>query len=138
MRFPYRGAGIGLILDGRILLGKRTDRPFKGQWCVPGGGREKPDASELSTAAREFAEETGVDFSSLEAKPIGSWKLRLPFFRWCTFFYSISDFKASFSLDEFSEVEWVPLDEVGKKMHLRPFTKSEVRCLIDLLRSQQA
>ena len=138
MRFPYHGAGIGLIKDGTILLGKRSDHPFYGLWCVPGGCREKTDASELCTAIREFTEETGVDFSFLEAKPIGSWKLRLPFFSWCTFFYSISDFEASFSLDEFSEVEWVPLERIGKKKHLRPFTKSEVRCLSNLLRNQQA
>ena len=138
MRFPYRGAGIGLVCDGRILLGKRSDRPFKGQWCVPGGGREKTDASELDNAVREFTEETGVDFSTLDAKPLGSWRLRIPFFSWCTFFYSIPVFKASFSLDEFSEAQWVSLYEVGKKKHLRPFTKSEVRCLIDLLRNQQA
>ena len=138
MRFPYHGAGIGLVCDGRILLGKRTDRPFRGLWCVPGGGREKTDSSELYTAIREFTEETGVDFSTLNAKPIGSWKLRLPFFSWRTFFYSTSDLDASFSLNEFSEAEWVPLQEIGKKKHLRPFTKSEVRCLSILLRNQQA
>ena len=138
MRFPYRGAGIGLVKDGRILLGKRSDHPFNGRWCVPGGGREKSDSSELSTAIREFAEETGVDFSALNAKPLGSWKLRFPFFSWRTFFYGISDFEASFSLDEFSDIEWVSISEIGKKKHLRPFTKSEVRCLSNLLRSQQA
>ena len=133
MRFPYHGAGIGLIHDGRILLGKRSDRPFKGQWCVPGGGREKTDSSELENAVREFTEETGVDFSSLEAEPIGSWKLRLPFFSWITFFYVVKDFSTSFCLDEFSTIEWVSVAEVSKKKHLRPFTKSEVRCLIKLL-----
>ena len=138
MRFPYHGAGIGLVCDGRILLGKRSDKPFRGQWCVPGGGREKADASELANAIREFTEETGVDFSSLDAKPIGSWKLRLPFFSWATFFYVVSDFKASFRPDEFSEIEWVQVAEVGKKKHLRPFTRSEVRLLSRLLRSSQA
>lgn len=133
MRFPYHGAGIALVCDGRILFGKRSDRPFKGQWCVPGGGREKTDASELENAIREFSEETGVDFSSLEAKAIGSWKLRLPFFSWVTFFYVVPSFEASFCLDEFSEIEWVPVSEAGKKKHLRPFTRSEVRCLVRLL-----
>ena len=133
MRFPYHGAGIGLVHEGRILLGKRSDRPFRGLWSVPGGGREKTDASELDNAVREFCEETGVDFVSLDAKPIGSWKLYLPFFSWRTFFYVVSDFKASFCLDEFSEIEWVPIREVRKKKHLRPFTKSEVRCLEKLL-----
>ena len=138
MRFPYHGARIGLVCDGRILLGKRSDRPFRGQWCVPGGGREKTDASELANAVREFSEETGVDFSSLDAEQVGSWKLRLPFFSWITFFYVVPCFEASFCLDEFSETEWVAVDEVGKKKHLRPFTKSEVRCLSKLLRSSQA
>ena len=138
MRFPYHGAGIGLVKDGRILMGKRSDKPFKGTWCVPGGGREKTDSSELDNAVREFTEETGVDFSALDAKAIGSWKLRLPFFSWRTFLYVITDFEASFSLDEFDQVEWIPLEMVGKKKHLRPFTKSEVRCLSKLLRSQQA
>lgn len=138
MRFPYHGAGIGLVKDGRILLGKRSDKPFKGTWCVPGGGREKTDSSELDNAFREFSEETGVDFSALDAKAIGSWKLRLPFFSWRTFFYVITNFEASFSLDEFDQVEWIPLEMVGQKKHLRLFTKSEVRCLLKLLRSQQA
>ena len=133
MRFPYHGAGIGLVKDGCILLGKRSDRPFLGRWCVPGGGREKTDASELETAVREFCEETGVDFSRLDAKPIGNWKLHLPFFSWCTFFYLVSDFEASFSLDEFSDIQWVPISEVSIKKHLRPFTRSEVRCLSGLL-----
>ena len=138
MRFPYHGAGIGLVHDGRILLGKRSDRPFAGTWCVPGGGREKTDSSELDNAVREFSEETGVDFSALDAKAIGSWKLRLPFFSWQTYFYIIKDFEASLYPDEFDQIEWVPLEEVVKKKHLRPFTKSEVRCLSKLLRNLQA
>ena len=137
MRFPYHGAGIGLVCDGRILLGKRSDKPFRDRWCVPGGGREKTDVSELDNAVREFSEETGVDFSSLDAKPLGIWKLRFPFFSWRTFFYVVPIFEASFCIDEFSEIEWIPLDEVHKKKHLRPFTKSEVRCLSKLLKSSQ-
>ena len=138
MRFPYHGAGIGLVKDGQILLGKRSDHPFYGRWSVPGGGREKGDKTELDNALREFSEETGVDFSTLDAKPLGSWKLRLPFFSWTTFFYAVSTFEVSFSLDEFSEIQWVDLDEIGIKKHLRPFTRSEVRCLSKLLRNRQA
>ena len=138
MRFPYHGAGIGLVKGGYILLGKRSDHPFYGKWSVPGGGREKGDRTELDNAVREFSEETGVDFSALQAKPIGSWKLRLPFFSWRTFFYTVPDFEVSLSPDEFSEILWIKLDEVGIKKHLRPFTRSEVRCLSKLLRKMQA
>ena len=138
MRFPYHGAGIALVTDGQILLGKRSDHPFYGRWSVPGGGREKGDSSELATAVREFSEETGVDFTALNAKSIGSWRLRLPFFSWRTFFYVVPTFEASFHLDEFSEIQWVRLDDVLIKKHLRPFTRSEVRCLSKLLRNQQA
>ncbi len=138
MRFPYHGAGIALVMGGQILLGKRSDHPFYGRWSVPGGGREKGDSSELATAIREFSEETGVDFLSLDAKPIGSWRLRLPFFSWRTFFYVVQSFEASFHPDEFSEIRWVRLDDVPIKKYLRPFTRSEVRCLSKLLRNQQA
>ena len=41
----YKGAGIALFQkqdnDYTILLGKRTIKPKKGKWSIPGGGFEK-------------------------------------------------------------------------------------------------
>ena len=141
MRFPYHGAGIGLVKDGCLLLGKRSDTPFHGRWAVPGGSRDKTDPNELYTAKRELQEEMSVDFGSLDSRFICSWTLSVPFFSWTTFFYEIdsSDVDIRLAPDEFSEYEWVPLDQLtgkGKvtKKHLRPFTRSEVRCLLGNLK----
>lgn len=137
MRFPYRGAGIALVSDGRILMGKRSSKPFYGTWCVPGGGREKTDKDDLETAVRELGEETGIDFASSfpEANCICTWKLRLPFFSWKTFFYAVPPEKAQKLVlvpSEFSELEWVFISEIrkGRKKHLRPFAGAEVRFLV--------
>ena len=138
MRFPYHGAGIGLILNDSILVGKRSKSPFKDQWSVPGGSAEKGlDKNALETAMREFLEETGVDFKTLDAKAVCSWTLKVPFFSWTTFFYTVDSFSAELKPDEFSVLCWVPLKEIlrntDKKKHFRPFTKSEVRCVMDSL-----
>ena len=138
MRFPYHGAGIGLILDGKILMGRRSDTPFHGTWCVPGGGRDKAlDSDDLSTAKREMWEETAVDFSKLDASYLGEWTLKLPFFSWTTFFFSIPSFDQKLVPNEFYELQWLDpasiLDNSDKKKHFRPFTKSEVRSLLNLI-----
>ena len=141
MRIPYRGAGIGLVKDGCLLMGRRSDRPFYGKWAVPGGGRDRTDPDELFTAKREMKEEMSVDFDSLDSRYICRWTLDVPFFRWTTFFYEIgsSDLDIRLAPDEFSEYEWVPLDRLtGKgertKKDLRPFVRSEVRCLLGNLK----
>lgn len=138
MRFPYHGAGIGLILDSSILVGKRSDHPFHGMWATPGGGREKSlDANSLATAIREFQEETGVNFTSLPTTYLGRWDLRLPFFSWTTYFYRIPAFDLPLTPHEFFELRWVNLQSIlshsDKSMHFRPFTISEIRHALSLL-----
>ena len=140
MRFPYHGAGIGFILDGKILMGKRSDSPFHGTWCVPGGCREKGiDSDDLATAIREVEEETHIDFTSLKTEYMGKWTLKVPFFSWTTFFYRLDSFdqKPVPNELEFYELQWIDpqgiLNRTDKKKHFRPFTKSEVRCLLGLI-----
>ena len=132
LRFPYKGAGIGLVLNGSILLGKRTKKLFYGKWAVPGGGKEKGE-SYLACAKGEFFEETGCNLDSLNAKAIGSWTLSLlPFFKWTTFFYQIDLFTSQLKPDEFSALEWVPIEKV-KARRCRPFTNCEIKKLSHLL-----
>ena len=128
MRFPYCGAGIGLVYKDKLLVGKRNDHPFYGLWAVPGGGREAYDKDDLSTAIRELKEETGIIFTNLNSKKICSWTLKLPFFKWTTYYFSIDCDLSDFKVNEFSELKWVNVSEI-KKMHLRPFMAFEVRFL---------
>ena len=138
MRFPYHGAGLGLVLGNKILMGKRSDTPFHGTWCVPGGCREKSvDKDDLATAVRETREETGIVFSDLDATYLGTWTLKVPFFSWSTFFYRISSFDQKLVPFEFYELQWLDIQDIlnktDKKKHFRPFTKSEVQYLLNLL-----
>ena len=135
MRFPYHGAGIALVLDGKVLVGRRSDKPFHGLWSIPGGCREKGlDADDRATAIREFREETEIDVSSLDAECFGSWTLKAPFFSWTTYFYRIGKLECAPVPHEFYELKWLDpkgiLRGTDKKKHFRPFTKSEVRCLL--------
>ncbi|MBO6000345.1 MAG: NUDIX hydrolase [Spirochaetales bacterium] len=138
MRFPYHGAGIALVLDNKILMGKRSDTPFHGTWCVPGGCREKGiDKDDFATAVRETFEETGIVFSDLDATYLGKWTLKAPFFSWSTFFYRITSFDQKLVPFEFYELQWLKIDDIlnktDKKKHFRPFTKSEVQYLLSII-----
>jgi 8-oxo-dGTP diphosphatase len=46
--------------DGRLLLGRRANEPFRGRWDVPGGFLEE-DEHPLDCLRRELREETGLE-----------------------------------------------------------------------------
>ena len=69
------GSGVGVILlrkDGKILIGRRNDDPFKarcsfngqGKWCIPGGKLHFGESFE-EAAIREVKEETGMAAKSV-------------------------------------------------------------------------
>lgn len=115
----YKGAGIALFQkqdnDYVILLGKRTIKPDKGKWSIPGGRFEKTDNSLFETAIRELREETGIDLSLTEKDAVIC-SFHYPFFEWKTFMYEVdSYFLAPKILGyEFSEIRFIPLKEIQK------------------------
>ncbi|MCR5761542.1 MAG: NUDIX hydrolase [Sphaerochaetaceae bacterium] len=137
MRFPYRGAGIALVYENKVLLGLRSKKPFRNTWCVPGGGFEKSkDRDSLSNAVREFSEETGVALDLSKLQYVGKFNLRVPFFRWTTFFYKTDKIITELKPDEFYTLKWVSLDNIKKETAgnaLRPFAVSELKLLKSLL-----
>lgn len=123
MRFPYRGAGAVIICNGMVLLGRREKRPFKGTWCIPGGGAEKGETA-LQTAIRETMEETGIvlDKPSFET----SWTKKAPFFSWTSYCFELKKMPETKPV-EFSELRWVPVSDISSlKGRFRPFLGQEL------------
>lgn len=137
-RFPFHGAGIGLVMDGKILMGKRSTIPFEDSWTVPGGTFDsgENDKYELDTAIRELREETALRFSDLNASYLGKWTLKGPFFSWTTYFYEIPGLDQEIIPNEFYDLLWLDPNYIVKgkyDMKFRPFTKSEMKQLMKFL-----
>jgi len=58
-RTPNLTADGAILKDGKILLIKRRNEPFKGKWALPGGYVEYGEKVE-DTVVREVLEETGL------------------------------------------------------------------------------
>jgi 8-oxo-dGTP diphosphatase len=56
---PAPAAGAVVIKDGKLLLVRRADGPYEGDWCIPAGFMEW-DESPRHCAERELQEETGL------------------------------------------------------------------------------
>ena len=117
---PYKGAGVALFkkMNGeyQLLLGKRKYRPQAGKWSIPGGGYESYDKTLLNTALRETQEEIGVDVlkAAIIKEPV-EYRCNLIFFVWATYMYEVdSDFPVPKRFHEFSEMKFIPLQELGK------------------------
>lgn len=57
---PRLTVDIVLPQEGGIVLIRRRNEPFKGQWCLPGGFVDVGESVEAA-AVREMKEETGLD-----------------------------------------------------------------------------
>ena len=53
-------AGALCVENGRILLARRAEEPFKGRWDIPGGFLEEGE-DPVAGLRRELKEETGLD-----------------------------------------------------------------------------
>ena len=54
-----RGAGVLVVRDGKVLVGRRTSPRGRGTWSAP-GGKAEPGETDEGTARRELVEETGL------------------------------------------------------------------------------
>jgi 8-oxo-dGTP diphosphatase len=62
---PIVGVGGVTIQDGRVLLMRRANPPFAGEWSIPGGGLDVGEAI-AEGVRRELSEETGIEVRVLD------------------------------------------------------------------------
>lgn len=114
-------------------MGKRTIKPHKGKWSIPGGGSEKTDKSLFETAIREFLEETRINISNtVNEKDVIICSFHYPCFEWITFMFEVSsNFTTPKSFCyEFSEMRFISLEDIhqyklafGVKKEIKHFKK---------------
>ena len=117
----YHGAGVLLFRYNKeketfeVLLGRRSIRQGYGKWAIPGGGLERKDGdfNYRACAYRELWEETGLDITKLQTKPIAVTSTEIPFFHWRTFLVMTWGELPEFRIREFSELRWIPISELG-------------------------
>lgn len=68
-------AGVLIMRDGRLLLLRRANEPWRGRWDIPGGFCD-PQEHPIETAAREAREETGLEVEMTGF--LGLWLDRYP------------------------------------------------------------
>jgi 8-oxo-dGTP diphosphatase len=57
---PVLGVGAVIVKDGKALIVKRANDPYKGQWSIP-GGRVELGETLAEAVRREMREETGLE-----------------------------------------------------------------------------
>ncbi|WP_432070908.1 NUDIX domain-containing protein [Streptomyces sp. AA1529] len=68
----YTADVVAVTDDGHVLLIERDWPPYEGAWALP-GGHVDPGETGRAAAARELAEETGVDVDPAALTAIGHW-----------------------------------------------------------------
>jgi 8-oxo-dGTP diphosphatase len=95
----------------KILLTRRNVKPFKGQWCLPGGHIDRYEPVR-SAVIREVKEETGLDF---DAAFLGCFDEIIPeheIHAVVMVFHGDGIGTLNMQQDEVMEAEWVSIDEV--------------------------
>lgn len=123
---PTAGAGVIVLKDNKVLLGKRNEDPAKadsllhgeGTWTLPGG---KLDFREdiVDCAAREAYEETGIKINKEKLKLISVTNDVVEDAHFVTIGFVCDDFEGEprvMEPDEITEWKWFDLDNLPRPM----------------------
>lgn len=134
----FHGAGILFYaIEGEqlfVLLGKRTTRPGKGTWSIPGGSWDRSDGRGVgrrrrnyrNAAIREASEQVYYLIKDRQ-QAHRVWRIWIPFFTYVVYSYRLSE-RVVFSHNwEFGEVGWFETRELPQNGAL--FVRGQVRAL---------
>ncbi len=114
---PKASATAIIIREGKILLLRRTEEPFKGKWDLPGGYLHHMERPEIALV-RELKEELGVDASLTFVTAVPGtayWKEKE--FAIISFCYLVDIGNQAMQLNaENSEFLWQPVKDLDPKV----------------------
>lgn len=111
-RYANRGLTIDAVIvrDGKILLIKRGNEPFKNFWALPGGYVDWDETVE-DAVKREVAEETGLMVTKLELIGVFSKPERHP--KQCVSVAYVTQTNREVKVgDDATEFQWASLDKL--------------------------
>jgi 8-oxo-dGTP diphosphatase len=98
--------------DGRILLIKRKNKPFKGSWALPGGFVEYSEKVE-DALSREILEETGLKVETMKFHNVYSEPGRDPRGHVISLCYVVSGSGEGKAGDDAAEMQFFRVEELG-------------------------
>ena len=114
---PIAGVGVVVFRNEEVLLVKRKNAPYKGQWSIP-GGKQRLGETVTQAAHRELMEETGVEVNELTL--IDVIDIMVPDEEGeILYHYIVVDFRAYWMSGECSpgddaqDVKWFNLNKIG-------------------------
>ncbi|MBD3628142.1 NUDIX hydrolase [Cyclobacterium sp.] len=101
------------VLENRILLIRRKNEPFKGQWALPGGFVEEYELP-ADACRRELKEETNLDLTGEKMLGVFAEKGRDPrgWMVSVSFYFSLKEQLSPRAGSDSSEALWFPLTEL--------------------------
>ena len=118
-----------LMRDGKILLIKRANEPYKGEITVP-GGRKKRGESLREACAREMKEETGYTLKEMQFAGILHAYRPGDKIEYLSHYFVCRDFEGELKPSDEGELLWADIEESLTLPGIHPFY---VRLLPDMV-----
>ncbi|MFH1248627.1 MAG: NUDIX hydrolase [archaeon] len=114
MAFKNPGSTVDIIVEreGKILLVKRKNPPYKGMWAIPGGFIEYGKETLEQAAKRELKEETCLDALKLELMGVYSEPKRDPRGHVISHVYAAKTRGTAKASDDAKELQFFPLSNL--------------------------